>query len=68
MSGRNTHDGPPSHNTFLTRHHHPDHVALSLYGQLTERGAALTSVEMCLYELMGDCRHPAFREILALVK
>ncbi|MGL5812154.1 MAG: hydrolase [Aeromonas sp.] len=37
-------------------------------GQLAARGAALTSVEMCLYELMGDCRHPAFREILALVK
>ena len=37
-------------------------------GQLAARGAALTSVEMCLYELMGDCRHPAFRQILALVK
>ena len=37
-------------------------------GQLATRGAALTSVEMCLYELLGDCRHPAFREILALVK
>ncbi|MFM4704265.1 hydrolase [Aeromonas bivalvium] len=37
-------------------------------GQLAARGAALTSVEMCLYELLGDCRHPAFREILALVK
>ena len=37
-------------------------------GQLAARGASLTSVEMCLYELMGDCRHPAFRQILALVK
>ena len=37
-------------------------------GQLAARGAALTSVEMCLYELMGDCRHPAFRQILSLVK
>lgn len=36
--------------------------------QLAARGAALTSVEMCLYELMGDCRHSAFREILALVR
>ncbi|MGL6052952.1 MAG: hydrolase, partial [Aeromonas salmonicida] len=26
------------------------------------------SVEMCLYELLGDCRHPAFRPILALIK
>ncbi|MBL0512347.1 isochorismatase family protein [Aeromonas media] len=37
-------------------------------GQLAARGATLTSVEMCLYELMGDCRHPAFREVLSLVK
>ena len=37
-------------------------------GQLAARGAALTSVEMCLFDLMGDCRHPAFREILALVR
>ena len=36
--------------------------------QLVARGARLTSVEMCLYELLGDCRHPAFRQILALVK
>ncbi|MGL6465829.1 isochorismatase family protein [Aeromonas hydrophila] len=37
-------------------------------GQLAARGARLTSVEMCLYELMGDCRHPAFRPILSLVR
>ncbi len=37
-------------------------------GQLAARGAALTSVEMCLYALMRDCRHPAFRQILSLVK
>ena len=36
--------------------------------KLAAHGAELTSVEMCLYELMGDCRHPAFRQILALVK
>ena len=36
--------------------------------QLAARGASLTSVEMCLFDLMGDCRHPAFRQILALVK
>nr|WP_269745102.1 hypothetical protein [Aeromonas tecta] len=43
-------------------------MTLSLYGQLAAYGAALTSVEMCLYELLGDCRDPAFREILALVR
>jgi nicotinamidase-related amidase len=37
-------------------------------GQLAACGASLTSVEMCLYELLGDCRDPAFREILALVR
>lgn len=45
----------------------PANRALAI-GQLAARGAALTSVEMCLYELMGDCRDPAFREILALVR
>lgn len=37
-------------------------------GQLATLGARLTSVEMCLYELMRDCRHPAFRQILSLVR
>ncbi|MEG0009041.1 MAG: isochorismatase family protein [Aeromonas sp.] len=45
----------------------PANRALAI-GQLAARGASLTSVEMCLYELMGDCRHPAFRPILTLVK
>ncbi|WP_349922482.1 hydrolase [Aeromonas veronii] len=45
----------------------PANRALAI-GQLAARGAALTSVEMCLYELLGDCRDPAFREILALVR
>lgn len=40
-------------------------VALS---RLAALGAGITSVEMCLYELVGDCRAEAFREILALVK
>lgn len=31
-------------------------------------GASLTSVEMCLYELLGDARHKAFKKILALIK
>ncbi len=37
-------------------------------GKLAARGAELTSVEMCLYELLGNCRHPAFRQVLALVR
>ncbi|MGY3942949.1 isochorismatase family protein [Aeromonas tecta] len=45
----------------------PANRALAI-GQLAARGAALTSVEMCLYELLGNCRDPAFREILALVR
>ncbi|KAL8218962.1 UNVERIFIED_CONTAM: hypothetical protein K2H54_000388 [Gekko kuhli] len=36
--------------------------------KLAAHGAELTSVEMSLYELLGDCRHPAFRSILALIK
>lgn len=36
--------------------------------KLAARGAELGSVEMCLYELLGDCRDPAFRSILPLVK
>ncbi|MGY4026262.1 isochorismatase family protein [Aeromonas rivuli] len=36
--------------------------------KLAARGAELGSVEMCLYELLGDCRHPAFRQILSLVR
>ncbi|MCZ0749795.1 hydrolase [Aeromonas enteropelogenes] len=37
-------------------------------GKLAARGAELTSVEMCLYELLGNCRHSAFRQVLALVR
>lgn len=36
--------------------------------KLAARGAELGSVEMCLYELLGDCRDPAFRQILSLVR
>jgi len=31
-------------------------------------GAALTSLEMCLYELVRDCRSPEFKPILQLVR
>ncbi len=31
-------------------------------------GAEITGLEMCLYELVQDCRDPEFRQILALVR
>jgi len=31
-------------------------------------GAALTTTEMCLFELVADCKKPEFRQILELVK
>ncbi len=31
-------------------------------------GAAITSLEMCLYELVKDCRTPEFKKILGLVR
>jgi nicotinamidase-related amidase len=36
--------------------------------KLSAKGVGLTSVEMCLYELVADCRTPEFKEILRLVK
>jgi len=33
-----------------------------------DAGARLTSVETCLFELLGTAEHPAFRTILGLVK
>lgn len=36
--------------------------------KLSGRGVGITSVEMCLYELVGDCRASEFREILRLIK
>lgn len=36
--------------------------------RLSAIGAALVSVEMFLFEVMGDARHPNFKEISALVK
>ncbi len=41
--------------------------ALAL-AKLTANGVALTSVEMCLYEMVQDCRAPEFKAILALIK
>jgi len=36
--------------------------------KLAAKGVGMTSVEMCLYELVGDCRATEFKEILGLVK
>jgi len=36
--------------------------------KLQHQGACLTSVEMCLYELVGDCTSDAFKPMLSLIK
>ncbi|MBS9947563.1 hydrolase [Vibrio alginolyticus] len=36
--------------------------------KLTANGVVLTGLEMCLYEMVEDCRAPEFKEILALIK
>ena len=36
--------------------------------RMAQAGARMTSVEMCLFELLRDCRAPEFKEILQLVK
>ncbi len=41
--------------------------ALAL-AKLTANGVSLTGLEMCLYELVEDCRAPEFKDILALIK
>lgn len=41
------------------------HLALERMGH---HGAEIVSTEMVLFEWLGDANHPAFREILALVK
>ncbi|MDF4256329.1 hydrolase [Vibrio parahaemolyticus] len=41
--------------------------ALAL-AKLTANGVVLTGLEMCLYEMVEDCRAPEFNEILALIK
>ena len=41
------------------------HLALA---NLRGGGASITSVEMCLYQLMGNSKHPSFGEILSLIK
>ncbi|PFG45800.1 nicotinamidase-related amidase [Vibrio sp. ES.051] len=41
--------------------------ALAL-AKLTAHGVVLTGLEMCLYEMVEDCRAPEFKEILTLIK
>ncbi|MFT6899101.1 MAG: nicotinamidase-related amidase [Paraglaciecola sp.] len=36
--------------------------------KLVKNGAQLTTVEMCLYELLGTCQAPEFKDILRLIK
>ena len=36
--------------------------------KLQHKGAALTNIEMCLYELIKDSRREIFKEILTLIK
>ena len=35
---------------------------------LQKAGASITSVEMCIFELMKTCEHPNFKAVLALLK
>lgn len=36
--------------------------------RMRQEGAVITSVEMCLFELLRDARHPKFRELVKLIK
>ena len=36
--------------------------------KLASQGAQLTGLEMCLYELVKDCRKPEFKAVLSLIK
>jgi hypothetical protein len=36
--------------------------------KMERSGAVLTSSEMAVFELLGDARHPHFREVQALFK
>lgn len=36
--------------------------------KLASLGVGLTSMEMALFELMGDCEHPAFRQIQSIIR
>ena len=44
-----------------------NHVELAL-SRLTNDGIEITNLEMCLYELLKDCRHESFKEVLNLIR
>jgi len=44
-----------------------DNINLAV-NKLASNGITLTGLEMCLFELVKDCRKPEFKEILTLVK
>ncbi|MDR0519764.1 MAG: isochorismatase family protein [Clostridiales Family XIII bacterium] len=50
-----------------TASRHERDAALA-YSRMAQCGAAVTTVEALLFELMGGARHPSFRQISALVK
>lgn len=45
----------------------PQHKQLSI-SKLQHKGIDITCVEMCLYELVKDCRSDEFKQILQLIK
>jgi nicotinamidase-related amidase len=45
----------------------PNDHALAMQ-RLRDAGAMIVSTEMVLFEWLHDCRHPAFKDVLALVK
>lgn len=45
----------------------PENKALAI-SRLSAENVAMTGLEMCLYELLEDCNHAAFKDILNLVK
>lgn len=44
-----------------------EHVKLAL-SRLANDGVEITNFEMCLYELLKDCRHESFKEVLNLIR
>ncbi|WP_070964469.1 hydrolase [Vibrio sonorensis] len=45
----------------------PENITLAI-DKLQNQNIAITSLEMCLYELVKDCRHPKFKTILNLIR
>jgi hypothetical protein len=43
-----------------------DHAAAMR--RLAEAGATIVTHEMVLFEWLADCRHPRFKDVLALIK